>query len=55
MTHCLFADERKDFAIQLFVNDKTDGIEKWEQLTPIELGILSGALVLFIVALGAEH
>ena len=41
MTDCLFADELKDFVIQLFLNDKTDGIEEWKQLTPIEFGILS--------------
>jgi hypothetical protein len=41
MTDCLFTDEFKDFVIQLFLNDNTDGIEEWKQLTPIEFGILS--------------
>jgi|tagenome__1003787_1003787.scaffolds.fasta_scaffold20981576_6 hypothetical protein len=40
MTHCLFADELKDFVIQLFLHDNTDGMEEWKRLTPIEFGIL---------------
>jgi hypothetical protein len=41
MTNCLFADELKDFVIQLFLNGNTDGTQGWRQLTPIEFGILS--------------
>jgi hypothetical protein len=41
MTDCLFADELKDCVMQLLLNDNTDGMEEWKQLTPIQLGILS--------------
>ena len=41
MTDCLFADELKDFVVQLFPNNNTDGIEEWKTLTPIEFGTLS--------------
>jgi hypothetical protein len=29
MTDCVFADELKDFLMQLFLNDNTDEMEEW--------------------------
>lgn len=41
MTDCLFADELKDFVMQVLLSDNTDEMEEWKQLTPIQFGILS--------------
>jgi len=38
MTDCLFAENIREFVIELF---HAYGIEEWKTLTPIELGILS--------------
>jgi hypothetical protein len=36
-----FAEEIREFALQLFGKDNAYGIEEWTTLTPIELGGLS--------------
>lgn len=41
MPDCPFAEETKEFVLQLFHKDNADGIEEWKTLTPIELGVLS--------------
>lgn len=41
MTDCRFAEEVKDFVLDLFEQDISPGMEEWKILTPIELGILS--------------
>ena len=41
MTDWPFAEEIKEVIVQLFRKDNTHGIEEWEALTPIELGVLS--------------
>lgn len=41
MTDWLFAEEIKDFVLQLFHRENTGETDDWEALTPIELGVLS--------------
>jgi len=41
MTDGLFAEEVKDFVVDLFHKDNIHEIEEWKALTPTELGILS--------------
>ena len=36
-----FSEEIKEVIVQLFRKDNAHGIENWEALTPIELGVLS--------------
>lgn len=54
MTDCLFDEEVKDFVLQLIQelvhNDDACGIEEWESLAPIELGVLSWHLDNFYFA-----
>ena len=41
MTDYLLSDEIKDFVLQLIHKDNTSEIEEWDNLTPLEFGILS--------------
>jgi len=50
MTDWPFAEEIKEVIVQLFRKDNTHGIEEWEALTPIELGVLSWSWQLLLFA-----
>ena len=50
MTDYPFAEEAKDFVLELFHKDNTYGTDEWKTLTPIELGILSWYLNNFYVS-----